>query len=250
MPYKVKATIVNFLGDTERYPCHMNYKIGDEIIFDGEKFIGRICPHILAPLATKVHDLVCAGPRYVDPGYYNLFWYSPPSVVDLSKKKYDGNGFSPVLKTLEEPPHSLAALVPPHASEWPPLEDRTICSDVTLVCPDTRTSVVIKLEAVDLCEFGEAAPYFRREMTVIFRLSKNPGMTKEEILDDYTEEQRMSIYPPLIPNMLSYMIEELESVKYVYEESGRYYATDAAKVRLSQFISSITEEEVDALQLR
>ena len=40
--FKVKATVVGFLGDTKRYPCHFNHKIGDEVIWDGEKFIGRL----------------------------------------------------------------------------------------------------------------------------------------------------------------------------------------------------------------
>ena len=35
---QVKATLVDWLGDEERYPCHFGHKIGDEFIFDGEKF--------------------------------------------------------------------------------------------------------------------------------------------------------------------------------------------------------------------
>ena len=38
MPFKVKATLIGFLGNTERYPCHFNHKVGDEVIFDGEKY--------------------------------------------------------------------------------------------------------------------------------------------------------------------------------------------------------------------
>ena len=35
MPFKVKATLIGFLGNTERYPCHFNHKVGDEVILLG-----------------------------------------------------------------------------------------------------------------------------------------------------------------------------------------------------------------------
>ena len=249
MPYKVKATLVRFLGDTEKYPCHMNYQVGDEIIFDGEKFSGRICPEILPQLGAKIQALHSAGPRYVDPGYYNLFWYASASAADAQKKKYDGNGFRPVLKTIEEPPHTLAELIDPNAFQWPPIEKRVCLTDVMLICPDARTSAVFKLEAVDLCEFGDAAPYFRREMTIISKLQKNPGMTVEEIRNSYSEEQIYEIYPPLTSQMVGYMLEEMLSVQYVEERGGRYFVTAAAVTRLEQFISEITDEEIEALEL-
>ena len=44
MSFKVKATVIAFLGDARKYPCHFQHQIGDEFIYDGEKFIGRICP--------------------------------------------------------------------------------------------------------------------------------------------------------------------------------------------------------------
>ncbi len=41
MSFKVKVTLIGFLGNTERYPCHFNHKVGDEVIFDGEKYIAK-----------------------------------------------------------------------------------------------------------------------------------------------------------------------------------------------------------------
>ena len=31
------------MGNEKEYPCHFGYKIGDEFIYDGEQFIGRVC---------------------------------------------------------------------------------------------------------------------------------------------------------------------------------------------------------------
>lgn len=250
MPFKVKATLVGFLGNTEKYPCHQNYKIGDEIIFDGRSLSGNICPEILPSLAAKINALHAAGPRYVEPGYYNLFWYAPCSTANPEMKKYDGNGFSPTLKSIDEPPYSLAALVDPNSFQWPPIEERICAKDVTVLCPDTRTSALFKVEAIDLCEFGESAPYFRRSMTFIDKLSKNPGMNAQEIKDAFTEKQQLEIYPPITTQMITYLMEEMLSLNYAQLKDGKYYVTDAAKARLSQFVDEITDEEIEALNLK
>jgi uncharacterized repeat protein (TIGR04076 family) len=42
--FRVKATVVAALGDPENYPCHFNYKIGDEIIYDGAEIRGGSRP--------------------------------------------------------------------------------------------------------------------------------------------------------------------------------------------------------------
>jgi uncharacterized repeat protein (TIGR04076 family) len=84
--FKVKATLVSFMGDEEKYPCHFGHNIGDEIIFDGEKYIGRLCPGVWPILTPKVSALHQAGPRYVEPLFYYPFWYAPPSVKDPAKK--------------------------------------------------------------------------------------------------------------------------------------------------------------------
>jgi uncharacterized repeat protein (TIGR04076 family) len=56
--FKVKATVVDFLGDKERYPCHHQYKLGDEFIFDGASFTGTICPSFAI---TVVHRMIDSG---------------------------------------------------------------------------------------------------------------------------------------------------------------------------------------------
>ena len=247
MPFQVRAKLVRFLGDTEKYPCHMNYEIGDEIIFDGEKFSGRICPHIMAVLGAKMQAVFSAGPRYVDPGYYNLFWYAPISVKDLERKKYDGNGFAPVLEMPDEPPHTLAELVPPKAFEWPPQEERCVLTETTFICPDARTSGVFLVEADGLAEFGESAPYFRRQMTILDRLLKTPGTEIGGIGGLFTEDECLKIYPPLVGRMIPCIMEELELVGYVRMEDGKAYTTEQGAARLKRFYGDITQEERDAL---
>ena len=250
MPFKVQATLVRFLGNTEKYPCHQNYKIGDTITFDGRTLEGNVCPEIFPALAQKIQTIHAAGPRYVDPGYYNLFWYAPCSTAAPETKKFDGNGFKPTLESINEPPHTLAELVDPHAFQWPPVNERICLTDVNVICPDARTSAVFKVEAVDLCEFGESAPYFRRSMTIINKLNKKPGMTAEELHGSFTEKQILEIYPPLTLQMTEFLREEMLCINYADEKDGKYFVTDAAVNRLNQFISEITEEEIDALELR
>jgi uncharacterized repeat protein (TIGR04076 family) len=91
--FKVKATVVQFLGDEEKYPCHFGHKVGDEFIYDGEKFHGRICPHALPVVMPHLCSLYDAGPRYVQPAYYVPFWYVPETERDPRMKTYDGVGW-------------------------------------------------------------------------------------------------------------------------------------------------------------
>ena len=61
--FKVKATMVGFLGDEDKYPCHFQHKIGDEFIYDGEKFIGRICGHVASAVIARMMTLHASGPE-------------------------------------------------------------------------------------------------------------------------------------------------------------------------------------------
>ena len=112
------------LGDEEKYPCHFQHKIGDTFIYDGEKYIGRICPGFSAAVVPRMMEFFAAGPRLVPaPQYYYAFLYAPVSRRDISKKNLDGIGFRNVLRTEVEPPRSIASLQPAHAFEWPPIKE-------------------------------------------------------------------------------------------------------------------------------
>ncbi len=247
--FKVKATVIAFLGDENKYPCHFNHKIGDEVIFDGEKYIGRLCSDVWPMLTPKVAAVFAAGPRYVEPIYYYPFWYAPVSTADPTMKKYDGMGFRNVLKTIVPPPYDMANLTPPNAFVWPPHGERTVAKDVTVICPDTRTSMLMKLEAFDLADKGHALPYFRRMMTILSKVMKNQGIKTDKIIDEFSKEQREGIYPALSYQLMGPLTEELNLMNYLNIEDGKASVTEKGAAKLESFKSTLSAEEREALKL-
>ncbi len=247
--FKVKATVVGFLGDIERYPCHFNHKVGDQVIWDGEKFVGRLCGSVWPMLVPKMNALWSAGPRYVDPAYYYPFRYCSLSVDDPSKKVSDGLGFKSVLKTIVEPPYHLAHLQPPGAFQWPPLKERTVAKDITVICPDTRSSMLMKVEAFDLSDKGFDVPYFRRQMTILSKVSVKPGINPAKILNEFTKKQIEEIYPPLSPMLVQCLVEELELLGFLKIQNGKASVTKKGQKKLEDFKASLSAEEKKALAL-
>ena len=64
MAFKIKATLVEFMGDEKRFPCHFCYKIGDSFTYDGEEFHGRVCPGVLGPMTPVMVGMRIAGNTY------------------------------------------------------------------------------------------------------------------------------------------------------------------------------------------
>jgi uncharacterized repeat protein (TIGR04076 family) len=247
--FKVKATVVDFLGDKEKYPCHHQYKMGDEFIFDGESFSGTICPSLAIPAVPKMMELHAAGPRYKDYLFYYPFLYAPVSMEDPSLKKYDGLGFRNVFQTYTEPKHHMANLASSGAFQWPPPEKRVARRDVRIICPDYRTSVVVKLEAFDLSDKGRNIPYFRREMTILDKILKKPGIDADKILNEFSEEQIEGIYPALSHVMVEALLEELELMGYLEIQDGKVFANKKAEVKLAGFKASLSIEERTILKM-
>ena len=73
-------------------PCHFGYEVGDEIIYDGENFIGRICLQIIPLLNKYVPPLYSVGPRYVNPFSYFPFFYSPLSTKNAAQRNTTASG--------------------------------------------------------------------------------------------------------------------------------------------------------------
>jgi len=247
--FKVKATVVDFLGDEERYPCHFKYKIGDEFIYDGEKFIGKVCPELLPFIFPTIYELHSAGPRYIDPGYYHLYWYAPVSVKDPSLEKYDGRGYRNVLETRVEPPYHMANLRPANAFKWPPHGERTVSRDPLLICSDQRTSAVLKLEAFDLSDKGFDIPYFRRQMAILSKVLPKQGIEVDKILNEFSKEQIEVIYPALSQILVQLLVEELELMGYLKIQNGKASVTKKGEAKLEDFKASLSAEERDALQI-
>jgi uncharacterized repeat protein (TIGR04076 family) len=249
--FQVKATMIGFAGDEEKYPCHFQHKTGDEFIYDGEKYIGRICPGLSAVLVPKMMAVYAAGPRKVpEPMVYYPFWYSPVSRRDPGRKKYDGIGFRNVLRTEVEPRDSIASLQPAHAFEWPPCKERIVGLDTSIVtCGDTRTLAQMKVEAFDLAEKGDSIPYFRREMSILHKVLPKPGIRMAQILKEFTEEQIKGVYPALSPVMIRALAEELELMGYLENKKGRVSVTKKGKDKLKNFRKNLTMEEKRALKM-
>jgi len=247
--FQVKATVVGFLGDEERYPCHFQHKVGDEFIYDGEKYIGRICPHVAPTVITRMMPLCAAGPRLISPGYYYPFWYSPVSASDPSLKKYDGIGFRNVFETITEPKYHMRNLQPPDAFIWPPLEEQTVGKGVGVVCGDTRTSMAMRIEAFDLSDKGDATPYFRRQMSILHKVLPRPGITVDKILNEFTKEEIEIPYPALHPLMIKILSEELEVMGYLEIKNGKASVTKKGGAKLEDFKAKLSAEEREALRM-
>lgn len=247
MPFKVKAVLVAFLGDEEKYPCQFGHKVGDEVIFDGEKIVGRICPDVLESLVPKAMALRYAGPRYKVPLYYAPFWYAGVSKRDYSMKKYDGLGFKPMKESITEPKYHMANLLDPNAFKYPYPKERIVLKDVTAMCPDTRTAAMFKLEAFDLSDTGYDIPYFRRQMVLLEKISRKPGIRVEKLLDEFTTFEKEDIHPPLNPIVLEVLIEELNLLNYIETRGRQVYITKKGEEKLMSFKRKLSSEEIDAL---
>jgi uncharacterized repeat protein (TIGR04076 family) len=247
--FKVKATVVAFLGNQEIYPCHMGHEVGDEVIFDGESYHGRLCPDVWPLIAPKVSALHQAGPRYVEWGGYYPFWYCPPSFKDLSLKKYDGLGFRNNLTTIVPPEHDMANLVPSQAFRWPPHDQRDILMGASVICPDSRTSMVVELTAFDLGDKGFDVPFFRRQMTILNKLHTKGPVPVDKLIATFSQKQIEDIYPPLSPMLVRILVEELALMGYVETANGQINLTDKGLMKQTDFINSLSAEEKEALQI-
>ncbi len=247
--FKVRATLVEFLGDPVKYPCHFQHKIGDEVIFDGEKYIGRLCSDLWPLIVPKVNALWEAGPRYVPSEYYLPFWYAPTSVDDPSKKAYDGLGFANVLETRNEPKYHMGNLKPPHAYEWPPYPERTVARNISVMCHDLRTAPVFELEAFDLSDKGVSIPYFRRQMSILNKVLNRPAIQADQLLNEFSREEIEDIYPALSQQLLIPLIEDLQILNFLKIENGKVDITDKGRDKLNDFKSTLSDEEKSVLKM-
>jgi hypothetical protein len=249
--FQVKATAIGFGGDEQKYPCHFQHKIGDTFIYDGEKYIGRICPGFSAVVVPRMMDFYAAGPRPVPtPQYYYAFWYAPVSRRDPSRKKLDGIGFRNILHTEVEPRGSIASLQPAHAFDWPPLKERTVFLDRSIVtCGDTRTSLMMKIEAFDLADKGDSVTYFRRQMSILNKVLAKPEINVDKILNEFSKEQIEEIYPALSPILVKILAEELMLMDYLKIENGLASVTKKGEDKLDSFRNGLSPEEREALKI-
>ena len=252
--FKVKATVVGFDGDQEKYPCHFRYKIGEEIVFDGETIDGRVCPSMLLPFGEIFKSLVASGGRHEEdeiPGSYFPFWHSPLSVYDPEYKKYDGVGFRP---TLQRPDEGYEFIPDETLFDTPPGGHYIIGKGkgkraFSLVCGDQHTLARFKVEAFDLADRGDSLPYYRRAMCIVQRIAPKPGISMERIIDEFTRDEINHIYPTLGQNMVAALVGELELLDYADVKDGKVSITDKGIDKLEQFKEELLTEEREALKL-
>jgi len=249
MAFQVKATVIGFAGDEEKYPCHFQHKVGDEFIWDGERFIGRICPYVATNAITRMLTLARTGPRFAPPLWYSPFWYAPVSRKDPSLKKYDGLGFRNVLETVQEPPQHVATLQPKGAFSWPPLKDRSVARDEIVVCGDTRTSLMLKLEVTDLSDKGDSVPYFRRQMSILDKVRAKPGIPAGNILGEFSKDEIEIPYPALNDVLVEALNEELELMGYLEIKDGNAFVTRIGETRLQAFKKTLSPEDKAAMNM-
>lgn len=248
MSFKVKATVVAFLGDAQKYPCHFQHKIGDEFIYDGEKFIGRICPSMAPHIIPQMMAVHAAGPRHVSrPAYFYPFWYAPLSVDAPDLKKYDGLGFKNMLDTVMDPEDPIARLVPANAFKWPPHNQRDVSKSPSVICPDLRTAMLMRLEAIDLSSQGYDTPYFRRQMMILNKVLAKPGIDIDAIINEFSNDEIENIYPALSPVLMEALREELELMGYLNIEDGTALVTEKGAAKFKDFKNSLSHDEHAAL---
>ncbi len=215
MAYKVKCRLTAFLGDVEHFPCHFGYKIGDEFIYDGEKFIGRVCSGLFSSNMLSVIDTI----RYSGNLYFGHHpWiYSGWSKRDLGMKKYDGVGWANI-KENEIPEGVRKELI---GRTLPIPKKRQ--GGGGFHCADLRILAVFRAEPFGLSDKGFDLPFYKREMRILEKIKAEPGRNSAELLDSFSQWEREDIYPPLGPVNIELMMAELEGAGYIELHDGRAY---------------------------
>ena len=226
----------------------MQHKAGDEVIFDGGSFHGRLCPDVWPLVVPKVIMLHVAGPRYVEPHSYYPYFYCSPSVSDPAQKINDGLGFRNVLKTIVPPQYNMATLMPPTAFNWPPHDKRDVARDVTIICPDTRSAMVMKVEAFDISDGGYDIPYFRRQMAILQKILRKGKVAAGKIMEEFTKKQIEVLYPVLSPIATEILAEELELMGYLKISDGIASVTKKGEKKLADFKASLPAKELKAFE--
>jgi uncharacterized repeat protein (TIGR04076 family) len=213
--YQVKATLVAFLGDVEHFPCHFGYKVGDSFIYDGEKFIGRICPSLFPSNMLGVFDTI----RYsgnIQFGYYPWL-YSGISRREPKNKKYDGVGWANVKGAPQGARPDFVHMTLPIP------EVRKGVGQFT--CDDPRTHALFIAEPCGLSDKGFDAPFYVRAMSILEKIKAEPGIKKGDVLKKFSKFEREEIYPRLGPVNTGLLLEELETVGYIKVKTGKVYPT-------------------------
>jgi uncharacterized repeat protein (TIGR04076 family) len=212
MPYKVKATLVGFLGNQEKFPCHFDYKIGDSFTYDGEIFEGRVCSGLMHTVIPDMMIMAHSGQEHFKRIMFR--YHGGRSVRDPGFKKYDGVGF----RMAKDKPDPEKAIFTPRP------EGGRIS-----FCGDPLTLAGFRIEPVDLAPGGYFRGEYMREMSILEKIKAEPGLTVDDILSKYNDFERYDVYPQLNPGIVKLMLEEMETVNYIEMKEGKAYPQKGKK---------------------
>lgn len=211
MAFKVRAKFLGFYADEEKYPCHFDYQAGEEIIYDGARFEGRICPGLINVLMPKIKIMIDSGTRHFQRMLYRK--HSGPSVRDPSMKEHDGIGF----RMLDKFPDEM------EKKYFAPVE-----KGVVVCCEDVRTLAAFLLEPIDLADSGFYLGDYKRQMELLEKIQTEPGLTVDGIINKFSDYEK-SLYPTLTPDFVQLALEEMAAVNYIDLKNGKAYPKKSAK---------------------
>jgi uncharacterized repeat protein (TIGR04076 family) len=213
--FKVRCKLMRFEKDENKFPCHFNYKVGDEFYYDGNSFSGRVCPGLFASMIPVIHGVFLLGNKYNENIMYR---YRGRDTRDSNMIPYDGVGFRP----LKTPPDPETLVV-----EEPFWKDPKTGKGrgAHFLCADHHVLAHFKCEPVDLSDSEYAQPFYRREIAVLKRIEDEPGIPINEIINRFTPFEREDIAPVLTPAFIEVMLDSLEDVDYIEVRDGKAYAT-------------------------
>ncbi len=212
--YKVRCKLIRFEGDEKTFPCHFNYKIGDEIYYDGVNFTGKICPHLIISMMPVVYGIHLLGQKYCE----NIaFRYRGMDARDPSMAKYDGIGWRP-LKAIPEAGRERWTIFP-YSSKTEKAKG------AHFLCPDSRTLADFICDPVDLSDSEFCMPFYRRAISVLEKIEAEPEIPTREILKRFSDFEKEEISPPLTPVLAQVLLEALEDMAYIKIIEGKATAT-------------------------
>jgi uncharacterized repeat protein (TIGR04076 family) len=213
--YKVRCKLVKFEGDDQTFPCHFGYEIGEEIYYDGTKFSGRVCPHILLAMTPVVYGVHLLGHKYSE----NVpFRYRGRDARDPGMAKYDGVGFRPLKNISEEERQKSEAVVQLVSGTKKARGSHFTCSD-------TRTLAHFSCEPVDLSDGEFCQPFYRRAISILEKIEAEPGIKTDSIRNKFTAFELEDISPPLTPVLTEVLLDALADMEYIEIRDSRARAT-------------------------
>ncbi len=213
--FKVKCTLMLFEKGEKKHPCHFNYKVGDEIYYDGVTFTGRICPGLIPSMMPVVQGVFLLGNKYNENIMYR---YRGADARDPTMARYDGVGFRPLKDPGEEESE------PGQEAFWSdPKTGRS--KGAHFLCADNRILAHFRVEPVDLSDSEYAQPFYRRSIAILEKVEAEPGIDIKEVVNRFTRFEREEIAPVLTPVLAGVLLDALEDVGYVDIRDGKVYPT-------------------------